>query len=80
VPSAYAPSMQMQPSGRVTSSAAVTPSLPSVKPQVSANAAALSRVQSSSDRIAAIQGGRRVSHNSTSASGSDRLSRSSSHK
>ncbi|DBA78266.1 TPA: hypothetical protein ACH3X2_008217 [Trebouxia sp. C0005] len=79
VPSAYAPSMQMQPSGRVTSSAAVTSSLSSVKPQVSANAASLSRVQSSSDRIAAVQGGRRAI-NSTTASGSDRLSRSSSHK
>ncbi|KAL0030367.1 hypothetical protein WJX77_012359 [Trebouxia sp. C0004] len=80
VPSAYAPSMQMWPSGRMTSSAAVTSSLLSVKPQVPANAASPSHIQSCSDRIAAIQGGRQASHHSSTASGSDRLSRSSSHK
>lgn len=82
VPSAYAPSMQMRPSGRVTSSAAVSSTSSSIRPKVPANAAVLSHVQSSSDRIAAVQGGRRLTGSSSSsmAGRSERLGRDCSQK
>ena len=81
VPSAYAPSMQMRPSGRVTSSAAVTSNSSSIRPKMPANAALLSHVQSSSDRIAAVQGGRRLTGGSSSMAGrSERLGRDANQK
>lgn len=76
--SAYGQPLQLRPSGRVASNAAVTMSSASIKPQAPMHAASLNSVQSSSDRIAAVQGSRR--HSSTSINNGNTLRRSGSQK
>ncbi|KAL3153369.1 hypothetical protein ABBQ38_011709 [Trebouxia sp. C0009 RCD-2024] len=71
--SAYGQPLQLRPSGRVVSNAVS-------RPQASMHAASVSRVHSSSDRIAAVQGNLIQRQSSNSVSDGTRFSRSGSQK